>query len=86
MLTAWGLGTWVQIVLMEFLSLLHLLMFTYFISISFEYYTFARDDPQMIDREHNALAADAKKAAAERKKAELAKNGGKKEESKGDIE
>ena len=69
-LTAWGLGTWVQILLMEFLSFTHLIMFTYFISIAFEYYTFARDDPSMIDREHEAMAADAKKAAAERKRAE----------------
>ena len=49
-LKAWGLGTWVQIFVIELLSVIHLAMFVYFCAVSFEYYTFARDDPAMIDR------------------------------------
>ena len=52
-------------------------MFIYFGAVAFEYYTFARDDPAMIDREHANQASSEKKAAADRKRAELAKAKGK---------
>ena len=70
---SWGLGTAVATVLIEVVTLIHLIMFVYFCAVAFEYYTYARDDPNMIDAEHAALAAAEKKAAAERKRAELAK-------------
>ena len=85
-IAAWGLGSGLQIALIEVLSLVHLCMFAYFCAISFEYYTFARDDPAMIDREHAAAAASEKKAAAERRRAELARKKQQEESKQEDIE
>ena len=69
----WGMGSGMQIFFFEALSVVHLALFVYFCTIAFEYYTMARDDPAMIDAEHAQQAAKEKKAAAERKRAELAR-------------
>ena len=69
-LEAWGLGTSMQIIVIEVVSFIHLCMFVYFCAVTFEYYTFARDDPTMIDREHKNQAAADKASAAARKRAE----------------
>ena len=63
---SWGMGSGLQIALVEILSLSHLVMFCYFSAIAHEYYTMGRDDPAMIDAEHKRLAAEEKKAAADR--------------------
>lgn len=51
-LETWGLGNTMQIIVIEVVSFIHLILFTYFTAVCFEYYTFARDDPKMIDMEH----------------------------------
>ncbi len=58
-----------QVLVIELLSFVHMITFGYFCAISYEYYAYARDDPAMIDEEHNLQAAREKKAAADRKKA-----------------
>ena len=68
---AWGLGTWVQILLIEVLSAIHLGLFIYLCAISYEYYCMACDDPGMIQAEHDRLASEEKAAAGERKRKEL---------------
>ena len=70
---AWGMGTWVQIFFIELLSIVHLGLFCYFSYVAHEYYTMARDDPVMIDKEHREQAEAEKKTAIERKKAQLDK-------------
>ena len=65
---AWGLGTWVQILLIEVLSAVHLGLFVYLCAISYEYYCMACDDPSMIQAEHDRLASEEKHAAGERKR------------------
>ena len=68
-LAAWGLSSSMQIAIIEILSIIHLIMFIYFCSVSYEWWSVSRDDPAMIDAEHKAQAAADKKAAADRKKA-----------------
>ena len=65
-LESWGLGNTMQIIMIEVFSFVHLCLFTYFCAVVFEFYTFARDDPSMIDKEHREQAAAEKSAAAER--------------------
>ena len=69
---SWGLGTAMQVLFVEALSLVHIVMFCYFCAIAYEYYAYARDDPAMIDAEHNRQATQEKKAALDRKKAKEA--------------
>ena len=70
---AWGLGTGMQIFIVEVLSAIHLGLFIYLCAIAYEYYCMACDDPEMIQSEHNRQADEEKKAAAERKREQLSK-------------
>lgn len=74
-LAAWGWSSWVQIFATEVVTGVHLCLFIYFCAVVFEYYTFARDDPKMIDAEHAFQASAEKKAAAERKRSGKKKQG-----------
>ena len=47
-----------------------MLAFTYFISVSYEYFELAKEDPNMIDREYERLASDAKAVVAKKKSLE----------------
>ena len=58
--SGWGMGNAVQILLLELLSVTHLALFSYFCSIAYEYYTMAADDPEMIDAEHRQMAEEEK--------------------------
>ena len=53
-LEAMGLGNGMQIAIIEVLSFVHLAMFIYFCSVSYEWWSVANDDPAMIDAEHKA--------------------------------
>eukprot|EP00353_Schmidingerella_taraikaensis_P002625 CAMPEP_0185581090 /NCGR_PEP_ID=MMETSP0434-20130131/18096_1 /TAXON_ID=626734 ORGANISM="Favella taraikaensis, Strain Fe Narragansett Bay" /NCGR_SAMPLE_ID=MMETSP0434 /ASSEMBLY_ACC=CAM_ASM_000379 /LENGTH=103 /DNA_ID=CAMNT_0028199541 /DNA_START=304 /DNA_END=615 /DNA_ORIENTATION=+ len=85
-LKAWGLGEGFRIFLIECLSGVHLFMFIYFCAVAFEYYTFARDDPAMIDREHKNAAASEKAAAAARRRELLDRQRHEEEKKDQDIE
>ena len=46
------------------LSTIHLILFSYFGAIAYEYYQMACDDPSMIELEHKNQATKEKSAAA----------------------
>ena len=60
LVSSWGMGNALQILLLELFSVVHLGMFCYFCSVAYEYYTMAADDPSMIDAEHRRMAEEEK--------------------------
>ena len=51
-----GLSVGIQVIIIETLALLHLLLFSYFSAVAYEYYALSCDDPGMIDAEHKRRA------------------------------
>ena len=62
----WAMATWVKVLILEVVTLLHLALMTYMTVLAYEHYCMACDIPAMIEAEHARLAADDKSAAADR--------------------
>ena len=52
----WAVGSWVKILIVEALTLTHLLLAFYFISVGYDHLSMGCDDPALIDGEYKRLA------------------------------
>ena len=49
----WAMGSWVKILIIEALTLVHLCLMSYMSVLAYEHYCMACDDSSMIEAEHN---------------------------------